>query len=69
MNAVIDAGLGSLPQVDHEDSDGFQCSQRFRDQARPGTPEARLYSFPMVAGQSEQGRVGEGESWHGRPTG
>ena len=40
-----------------------------RDQAWPGTPEARLYSFPMVAGQSEQGRVEDGESCHSRPAG
>ena len=68
-NAVIDVGLVSLPQVDSEDSDGLQCSQGFRDQARPGTSEARLYSFPVVARQREQGRVESCESWHSRPTG
>ena len=44
-------------------------SQTFRDQAPPVTTEARLYSFPMVARQSEQGRVEGCESWHSRPTG
>ena len=32
-DAVIDDGLGSLPQIDSEDSNGLQCGQRFRNQA------------------------------------
>ena len=68
-NAVINAGLGKLSQVDSEFSNGLQCSQGFRNQARSGAPETRLHSFPMVARQSEQGRVECGESWHNRPIG
>ena len=64
-NAVIDAGLGELSQVDSENSNGLQCTQEFRDQARSGAPETRLHSFPMVARQKwEQGRVESCESWH-----
>ena len=61
--------LENLSQVDSEFSNGLQCSQGFRNQARSGAPETRLHSFPMVARQSEQGRVESGESWHNRPIG
>ena len=68
-NAVIDDGLGSLPQINSEDSNGLQCGQGFRNQAWFGAPETCLHSFPLVAGQSEQGRVESGESWHNGPIG
>ena len=68
-NAVIDDGLGSLIQIDSEDSNGLQCGQGFRNQAWLGAPETCLHSFPLVAGQSEQGRVESCESWHNRPIG
>ena len=37
---VVNVGLGSLPQVDFENSNGFDCSHGFRDQA--------CCSFPIV---------------------
>ena len=52
-----------------KNSNGLQCSQGFRNQARSGAPETRLHSFPIVARQSEQGRVESCESWHSRPIG
>ena len=64
---MLDWGIG--PKVDSENSNGLQCSQGFRNQARSGAPETRLHSFPMVARQSEQGIVESCESWHSRPIG
>ena len=54
-NAIIDAGLESLPQAHSEDWDRFQCSQGLCSQTRPGTPEACLYSFLLLQDKVSKG--------------
>ena len=58
---------GVCPKLTLKIRTDSSAAKGFGTRARLGTPEARLYSFSMVARQSEQGRVGGFESWHSRP--
>ena len=45
-NAVIDDGLGSLPQIDSEDSNGLQCGQ---GGSQPGVVWGARDMSPLVS--------------------
>ena len=60
---------GICPKLTLKTRTDSSAAKGFRKQSWSGAPETRLHSFPVVARQSEQGRVESCESWHSRPTG